>query len=65
MQDALSMYCPVAPKGDGEGVAPPELDEWLFRRLTEAIVKGDAEGALYRSGKHVIFSNPNRNQVCE
>jgi hypothetical protein len=38
-------------------------DEWLFRRLSEAITKGFPEGALYKSGKHVIFSNPNRNQA--
>ena len=43
---------------------PQSADEWLFCRLSDAIFKGDAAGgALYKSGKHVIFSNPNRNQA--
>ena len=58
VQEALEQGCPLAPK-DG----PIPLDKWLFNQLAEAIFLGEKENALYRSGKHVIFSNPNRNQA--
>jgi len=57
VQEALST-CALAPQ-DGS----IELDKWLFKQLSETILLGEKENALYRSGKHVIFSNPNRNQA--
>ena len=38
-------------------------DQWLFKKMVEAILLGAKDGAVWRSGKHVIFSNPNRNQA--
>jgi len=57
VQEALS-ECSLAPQ-DGS----IELDKWLFKQLSDSIMLGEKENALYRSGKHVIFSNPNRNQA--
>eukprot|EP01043_Picozoa_sp_COSAG02_P026903 COSAG02_NODE_1563_length_11913_cov_6.216438_7_plen_859_part_00 len=57
VQEALC-ECSLAPQ-DGS----IELDKWLFKQLSESILLGEKENALYRSGKHVIFSNPNRNQA--
>eukprot|EP01052_Picozoa_sp_SAG31_P003636 SAG31_NODE_142_length_22669_cov_18.630040_11_plen_181_part_00 len=52
VQEALAAFCMAAPADNA--------DRWLFEQLSEAIVKGFDDNALYRSGKHVIFSNPNR-----
>ena len=57
VQEALHA-CALAPQ-DGS----IELDKWLFKQLSESIILGEKENALYKSGKHVIFSNPNRNQA--
>ena len=56
VQEAL-LACAAAPK-DGR-----DLSKWLFKELSDAIIAGESDNALYRSGKHVIFSNPNRNQA--
>ena len=47
-----------------KGMAPAEgpLDQWLFEQLTAAALKAQADGGVWRSGKHVIFSAPTRNQ---
>ena len=56
MNEALE-NCDLAPK-DGT-----RLDKWMFQRMAEAMLLGEKDGAVWRSGKHVIFSNPNRNQA--
>ena len=38
-------------------------DEWLFQKIAEAARKGGGEiGGVWFTGRHVMFSNPNRNQ---
>ena len=61
--------------GDGVGAAlgmllPAQMaptdgtpwDQWLFTKLTAASLRAQADGGVWRSGKHVIFSAPTRNQ---
>jgi len=61
--------------GDGVGAAlgmllPAQMapsdgtpwDQWLFAKLTAASLRAQADGGVWRSGKHVIFSAPTRNQ---